>query len=578
MRPLRRPAFRKPGAKRNSRDRASKNPRKSSANKRSESELQTQLQRLQALHEIETAVVSSLDFRSVLNIAVEKIRSLLPHSSGFIRLLNADTGLLEPVSWWNLEMDQWNKQSWVKGGLGTAAFESEGPLFIRNVLKDPRTKHRDLALKQGMTSYLGIPLVAKGQKLGVISFNTKVEHEYTGEETDFLATLAGQVAMAIYNSRLFSEVTGLAAKLAMINEKLEQAEKKYRDIFENSVEGIFQSTPDGRFLTANPALAHILGYESPEELIATVTDIPRQLYIEPERRREFQRQIEKFGLLRGFEARIYRKDKSPIWVSINARAVPDESGKLLYYEGAVEDITERKWAKEELQRYARGLVNVSRRLLQAQETERQNLSRELHDEIGQALTALKINMQANLQAAGSSAAPGPVASRIMDNIAIVDRLLEQARGLALDLRPAILDNLGLIPALRWYVDRHAQKTGLKACFASDTADASVAPAIKIACFRIVQEALTNVIRHAQAKQVWVQLSQLDGRLDVRISDDGVGFDVEAAREKLAHGEGLGLMGMEERTRFVGGQIEIKSDPTKGTEIYVSLPLEPEAGG
>ncbi|HEY9608388.1 adenylate/guanylate cyclase domain-containing protein [Allocoleopsis sp.] len=129
---------------------------------------------------------------------------------------------------------------------------------------------------------------------------------------------------------------------------LQQAEEKYRSIFENAVEGIFQTTPDGRYLSANPALARMYGYKSPEELIARLTNIARQLYVEPNRRAQFLAALEQHKELSGFESQIYRSDGSIIWISENARAVRDEQGKLLYYEGIVEDITKRKLTEEAL--------------------------------------------------------------------------------------------------------------------------------------------------------------------------------------------------------------------------------------
>jgi sigma-B regulation protein RsbU (phosphoserine phosphatase) len=129
---------------------------------------------------------------------------------------------------------------------------------------------------------------------------------------------------------------------------LEQAERKYRGIFEHIVEGIFQTTPDGRYLSANPALARIYGYESPGELIATVTDIARSIYVEPNRRAEFVRLMEEHDVVTGFESQVFRKDGSVIWISENVRAVRDAQGRLLCYEGTVEDITERKHAQEKL--------------------------------------------------------------------------------------------------------------------------------------------------------------------------------------------------------------------------------------
>ncbi|MBI2950365.1 MAG: PAS domain S-box protein, partial [Verrucomicrobia bacterium] len=127
-----------------------------------------------------------------------------------------------------------------------------------------------------------------------------------------------------------------------------QAEEKYRGIFENIVEGIFQTTADGRYLSANPALARIYGYESSEELTARLTDIQHQLYVDPNRRAEFIRLMEEFDVVKDFESQVYRHDGSIIWISENVRAVRDAKHELRYYEGTVEDITERRQAQERL--------------------------------------------------------------------------------------------------------------------------------------------------------------------------------------------------------------------------------------
>src|SRR6266550_6867963 len=144
-----------------------------------------------------------------------------------------------------------------------------------------------------------------------------------------------------------------------------EAERKYRDIFDNTVEGIFQTSPDGGFITANPALARMLGFESPEELIRA-REIDGTYYVHPERRIEFKRLLDQHDTVRGFEFEAYRKDRTKIWMSDNVRAVRDASGKLLYYEGTVEDITERKLAEEALreseERY-RDLVENSREII-----------------------------------------------------------------------------------------------------------------------------------------------------------------------------------------------------------------------
>ncbi|AFY43370.1 multi-sensor signal transduction histidine kinase [Nostoc sp. PCC 7107] len=138
-------------------------------------------------------------------------------------------------------------------------------------------------------------------------------------------------------------------ELESANRKLIVAEAKYRSIFENAIEGIFQSSPDGRYITANPALAKIYGYSSSEEVTANFTDIENQLYVDPTRRADFVRLIEKYGIISEFESQIYRQDGSIVWISEKAYAVRNSEGKLLYYEGLIEDITQRKKAEEALQ-------------------------------------------------------------------------------------------------------------------------------------------------------------------------------------------------------------------------------------
>ena len=210
---------------------------------------------------------------------------------------------------------------------------------------------------------------------------------------------------------------------------------------------------------------------------------------------------------------------------------------------------------------------LSRQLLEAQENERRHIARELHDEIGQALTAVKINLQATQRT------PDTLAAYVEDSISIVDRTLQQVRNLSLDLRPALLDDLGLVAALRWYVDRQAQRAGFTAQFVASPLETRPRADIETACFRVAQEALTNVMRHAQAQHVRVELRQHNTELYLLVRDDGKGFDVRTAQERAAQGVSTGLLGMQERVWLVSGQIEIESAPAWGTEIRARFPLQ-----
>jgi PAS domain S-box-containing protein len=211
------------------------------------------------------------------------------------------------------------------------------------------------------------------------------------------------------------------------------------------------------------------------------------------------------------------------------------------------------------------LERLSRRLLEIQETERRSLARELHDEIGQALTSVKINLQ-SLRRGAKTAAP-----RVDDSIKIVSRLLQQVRDISLDLRPSLLDDWGLLPALRWYVERLAQRAGIAARVVAD-GEERFAPDVETACFRIVQEALTNAVRHARARNVIVELRRTATELEAVVRDDGTGFQVRVARHKASRGTSVGLLGMEERARLLGGTLVITSALKEGTEVRARFPL------
>lgn len=222
---------------------------------------------------------------------------------------------------------------------------------------------------------------------------------------------------------------------------------------------------------------------------------------------------------------------------------------------------------DEVHESQRSLQILSHRLIDAQEGERKRLARELHDQIGQALTAVQISLQALQPLADNVAA----SKRIEDSLAVIDDALEVVHDLSLDLRPSMLDDLGLVAALRWYVDRVTERAGLASCFNAEMVGARLAPEVETACFRIAQEALTNVLRHAEATTVSVQVKHCESGLHLVVKDDGLGFDVRAPMSGTGVNASLGLQGMHERAAALGGVVEIKSKPGDGAEVHVSFP-------
>jgi signal transduction histidine kinase len=212
---------------------------------------------------------------------------------------------------------------------------------------------------------------------------------------------------------------------------------------------------------------------------------------------------------------------------------------------------------------------LSERLLDVQETERRTISRELHDELGQALTAVKLNLQGIRRASGAA-----IGGALDDSIEIVERAITSARDLSLQLRPSLLDDLGLAAALRWYADRVARRSELEAQVTAQLPETRLPSALETACFRIAQEAVTNVARHAHATRFTVNLRQEAGALLLTVSDDGRGFDVAAVMRTPADGRSLGLVGMAERANLAGGELVIDSSPQRGTTVVVRVPLAP----
>jgi PAS domain S-box-containing protein len=196
--------------------------------------------------------------------------------------------------------------------------------------------------------YAGMPLTtpAGGHVVGTLSVMDRKPRRLTLQQVEALRILGHQVIMQLELRRNLIELERSVASHQRAEEALRQTEEKYRSIFENVMEGIFQTTPDGHYLSANPMLARIYGYDSPDQLMAAVSDIGHQIYVQPGRREEFVSLIQQNGIVSKFESQVYRNDRSIIWISENARVVRDPQGKVLYYEGTVEDITERKRAEQ----------------------------------------------------------------------------------------------------------------------------------------------------------------------------------------------------------------------------------------
>jgi PAS domain S-box-containing protein len=263
--------------------------------------------------------------------------------------------------------------------------------------------------------------------------------------------------------------------------------------------------------------------------------------------------------------RIVLPDGSTRYIHDVVYPVADEVGEIIERYGVVMDVTERKQAEVELQRSVDQMRALAARVQDAREEERKRVAREIHDELGQALTSIKIDLSSLIH----EFPPEPRQVKRIESIStMVDQTIKSVRRISTELRPGILDDLGLIAAVEWAAEEFVARTGTKCRLDLPENDRAIDPDRATAIFRILQETLTNVVRHAKATCVDVRLLQESGGMILEVRDNGMG----ATEQQLSAAESLGIRGMRERALLLGGELSVQSVPGQGTSIRVSIPL------
>jgi signal transduction histidine kinase len=264
----------------------------------------------------------------------------------------------------------------------------------------------------------------------------------------------------------------------------------------------------------------------------------------------------------------YQADGEWHLVEIVAAPLWDADGAFQGIIESMRDVTERVRAQEALQQYTERLRALGAQLAEVSEAERQRLARELHDQVGQRLTALGINL--NIMRTQMPEGIGDaIRSRIDDSLSLVQQTAERIRDVMADLRPPVLDDYGLVAALHWYGEQFARRTGIAVAVEGEEFAPRLAARVESALFHIAQEALTNVAKHAQAKNVMVTAQVQGGVLRLVVADDGIGFD-SGQVTRLGGGHGWGLLIMTERAEAVGGCCRIESVSGRGTQVIVEV--------
>ena len=379
----------------------------------------------------------------------------------------------------------------------------------------------------------------------------------------------GKLAMAFNN---------MAESLKRREGALRESEERYRTLFTQASDGICIMSVDGKLVDVNESSARMHGYSTQEirHINLKDSDAPETFQLAPERMRRVLA-----GEAITFEVKHYHKDGHvfPLEVSVSLISYNGES----YVQCIHRDITERKRGEEMIQASREQMRALAGRLQTVREEERTDIAREIHDELGGALTGMKVDVSFLIKSAlkieNEAARTSLIAG--MDSVTkSIDTTIHAVRRIAMELRPGILDDLGLVAALEWQLKDFEKRTGIRCEFFPPVEDISLDADLSTALFRIFQEALTNVARHSGATEVRVRLRADADCSTLEVEDNGKGIE----KEKLLSSESLGLLGMRERAQMFGGRITVTGTPGTGTTVKVEIPsvekrkIERDQGG
>ena len=529
-------------------------------------------QETEILRDANIALTENLSLERVLETLLDYLRKLVPYDSANVMLLNADSQFVVSA------LRRYEGFQDVETTRSIVFDANTNPLLQRIRSKKETVVVPDTRLEPGwqwasgaehVHNWMGVPLVVSGKVIGLYSVDKVQPSFFQPEHARVAETLAARAASAIRNAQLFEQSQRYVAELEeRIAERrraeiaLRESEERYRELFENARDAMYVHDLEGNYLRVNHAAERLSGYTRDQIVGHSFVEFLAPEYVRQVRER-FCAKLARQGETT-YECDVITKDGRRVPVEVSSRAIY-ENGVIVGVQGTARDITERKLAQDALQMF-------SRHLIEAQEEERRRIARELHDQIGQVLTAVKMNLHTVQRVCNASEA----GSYIRDNIDAVDEALRMVRDLSVDLRPSILDDLGLVTALRWYVDRYRKRTGLEVEVNIELEDQNerFPRELETTFFRIAQESLTNIVRHAGATQVSLQFAKDGNALLLSIKDNGVGFDPNSLRKRAQRVATLGLISMQERAHAAGGAIEIQSAVSKGTEVRFRLPLAP----
>ncbi len=353
------------------------------------------------------------------------------------------------------------------------------------------------------------------------------------------------------------------SKRKLAEKVLQESEEKYKTLTENSLTGIFIHQ-DGKFVFVNDKFANMHGYK-PEELLQK----EHLLLVHPDERKILKdiaiKRLEGKPVPHQYEVRRITKDGKTIWCEMMATLIQYKGKPAIM--GNVIDTTERKLVETAIKKSEEQLRNLTTYLQRVGEIERTNIAREIHDELGQTLTVLKMDLSWLRKRLPEDQIS--VRERTDTMSQLINRTIQTVKKISTALRPGLLDDLGLAAAIEWQAEEFQQRTGIRCKITIEPKDITFDKDRNTAIFRILQETLTNVARHAEASEVKVSLKQRDGQIELKVRDNGKGI----TEEQISNPKSFGLIGIRERVKIFGGNNMMKGIADKGTVMTVKIPLQ-----
>lgn len=538
--------------------------------------------RLRALFAAGLAVTSELSLEALLHRLVKTAAELTGARYAALGVIDASGSELEQFVVHGIDADTRAEIGTLprgRGILGVLIRETK-PLRLHDLAEDPRS----VGFPPGhppMHGFLGVPIMLRGVAYGNLYLTEKQDaDDFTEEDEELLMLLAGQAAVAIENARLYEASTRWSRQLQSLEEVgnalatetdldrlLDLVVRRLRELLGARVVAL--ALPSGaeelRFAAvAGAGVEDVLGAtiarsgsKSGAVLARRRSERIDSVIDDPEVHQETSRQL---GARTGMWVPLIARDQAIGVLEIHDKEGPDARFTHDDFRLAETFAARAAVAVELSQRVARDAV---RRVVQAQELERSRLARELHDETGQALTSILLGLKPLEEAL----AEHPARAALADLREQVVSALQDVRRLAVELRPAVLDDFGLVPALERLTSAFSEQTDIRVDFHSALGETRLPGEAETTLYRVVQESLTNILKHANARHISVSIARRDSGVAAVIEDDGDGFDLRTVRD-----EGIGLLGMRERLALLDGRLEVESRPGAGTTVVAEVPL------